>query len=76
MVSFVRRKDIERKTFVTRIWEEGTDREIAVHHYLIRYVTKVDRKRRFGKVQGIQRYQFYLFPSCILILALEHRLNL
>ena len=33
MVSFVRRKDIERKTFVTRIQEEGTNREIAVHHY-------------------------------------------
>ena len=26
---------------------------------------------RFGKVQGIQRYRFYLFLSCIRILAHE-----
>ena len=65
MVSFVRRKDIERKTFVTRIWEEGTDREIAVHHYLIRYVMKLDVQRSFGKVQGIERYRYYLFLLCV-----------
>ena len=29
----------------------------------------MDIKRRFGNVQGIQRYRFYLFPLCIRILA-------
>ena len=44
---------------------------IANHQYLIRYIIKVDIKRIFRKVQGIQRYRFYLFPSCIRILAQE-----
>jgi len=44
---------------------------IANHQHLIRYVIKVDIQRRFRKVQGIQRYQFYLFLSCIRILAHE-----
>ena len=42
---------------------------INKHQYLIWYLIKVDIKRRFRKVQGIQRYRFYLFLSCIQILA-------
>ena len=30
---------------------------------------KVDIQTRFRKVQGIQRYRFYLFSSCIRIIA-------
>ena len=37
--------------------------------------TKVDIQIRFGKIQGIQRYWFYLFPSCIRILAHGTRLG-
>ena len=42
---------------------------IANHQYLIRYVIKVDIQRRFGNVQGIQQYRFYLFQLCIRIIA-------
>ena len=47
------------------IEKENYYASIANHQYLIRYVIKVDIQRRFGKVQGIQRYRFTLFLSCL-----------
>ena len=44
---------------------------VGNHQYLIRCVIKVDIQSRFGKVQGIQRYPFYLRLSCTRIFAHE-----
>merc|ERR1711884_437423 len=38
---------------------------IANHQYLIRYVIKLDIERRFKKVQGMNRYRFTWFLSCL-----------
>ena len=42
---------------------------IGNHQYLTQYKIMVDIESRVRNIQGIQRYRFYLFPSCIRILA-------